>query len=200
MKELLENAGIFAWPLGIFSILALTIIVDRLIALRSGRIMPDRLVKDFIKGDLESTEADSRSAGGRILEFFRSANPDAEGIKAYARLEVARMERGMFILDIVIAAAPLMGLLGTVTGLVTVFENVSAETGLPDPSGFIEGVALALTTTILGLAVAIPALVGNSFLHRRIDVLATRLEVGVERLIDISNRRDEVSGTSSDHS
>ncbi|MGB0370408.1 MAG: MotA/TolQ/ExbB proton channel family protein [Opitutales bacterium] len=193
MKELLENAGIFAWPLGVCSILALTIIVDRLIALRSGKVMPEKLVQHFIKGDIENIDSDSKSAGGRVLEFFRSANPDAEGIKAYARLEVARMERGLFILDIVIAAAPLLGLLGTVTGLVTVFENVSAETGLPDPSGFIEGVALALTTTILGLAVAIPALVGNSYLHRRIDILAARLEVAVERLIDISNRRTQVS-------
>ena len=189
MKELLDNAGIFAWPLGVCSIFALAIIVDRLVALRSANVIPKKLVDHFVSGDLENIEADSRSAGGRILAFFRKANPDAEGIKAYARLEVARLERGMFILDIVIAAAPLLGLLGTVTGLVTVFENVSAETGLPDPSGFIEGVALALTTTILGLTVAIPALVGNSFLHRRIDILAARLEVGVERLIDISKSR-----------
>ena len=189
MKELLENAGIFAWPLGVCSILAVAIIVDRLFALRSSRVIPKALVDHFVSGDLENVDADSRSAGGRILTFFRKTNPDPEGIKAYARLEVARLERGMFILDIVIAAAPLLGLLGTVTGLVTVFENVSVETGLPDPSGFIEGVALALTTTILGLAVAIPALVGNSYLHRRIDILAARLEVGVERLIDISQRR-----------
>jgi biopolymer transport protein ExbB len=93
------------------------------------------------------------------------------------------MERGLFILEIVVSAAPLIGLLGTVTGLVTVFGQISPETGLPDPAAFVEGVSMALTTTILGLAIAIPALAFNSFLNRRVDTFEAQLEVGVERLI-----------------
>lgn len=86
-------------------------------------------------------------------------------------------------------AAPLIGLLGTVTGLVQSFSNFSEKTGMPDPQAFIQGVALALTTTILGLTIAIPALIGNAFLSRRVESLAARLNVGVERLIDLTERR-----------
>ncbi|MCH2156136.1 MAG: MotA/TolQ/ExbB proton channel family protein [Opitutales bacterium] len=191
MKELIENAGIFAWPLGLCSVLAIYIILERLLALRPGRIIQRNVVQHYIDGNLESIPSETLTVSGRIASFFRTNKPDAEGIKAYARLEVARMERGMFVLDVVIGAAPLLGLLGTVTGLVRVFENVNVDTGLPDPTGFVQGVALALTTTILGLSVAIPALIGNAFLHRRIDILSARLEVGVERLIDLANQREK---------
>lgn len=122
------------------------------------------------------------------MQFYLRNKPEAEQMKAFARLEVTRMERGLFILEIVVSAAPLLGLLGTVTGLIKVFANISIETGLPDPGAFIEGIALALTTTMLGLAIAIPALVANHFLVRRIDILAARLSVGVERLLDLGKK------------
>ncbi|MFW5883418.1 MAG: MotA/TolQ/ExbB proton channel family protein, partial [Verrucomicrobiota bacterium] len=184
----LEKAGLFVWPLAGLSLLAVFVIVERLLALRPGRIMPRSLVEQLIAGSIDRTGADLTTAGGRILAFFRRNNPDAEGLKAYAQLEITRMERGMFLLDIVIAAAPLLGLLGTVTGLVSVFSNFSPETGMPDPGAFIQGIGLALTTTILGLAIAIPALIGNAYLNRRVDNLAARVNVAVERLLDLHRR------------
>lgn len=189
MIKLLEGAGIFAYPLGLCSILAIFILVERFLALRQSRIIPKPMVDAFIAGDISDLEADKKTVGGRILDFYRSAKPDPEGLKAFAQLEVNGMERGLFILDIVVGAAPLIGLLGTVTGLVQSFSNFSEETGMPDPGAFIQGVALALTTTILGLTVAIPALVGNAFLSRRVESLAARLNVGVERLIDLTERQ-----------
>ncbi len=189
MIKLLEGAGIFAYPLGLCSVLAIFILVERALALRQSRVIPKAMVDAFISGNLADLEADTRTVGGRILDFYRNARPDPEGLKAFAQLEVNRMERGMFILDIVVGAAPLIGLLGTVTGLVQSFSNFSAETGMPDPGAFIQGVALALTTTILGLTVAIPALVGNAYLSRRVESLAASLNVGVERLIDLTERK-----------
>jgi biopolymer transport protein ExbB len=70
-----------------------------------------------------------------------------------------------------------------------VFASQVGEQGLIDKSAFIQGISLALTTTMVGLCIAIPALVGNSYLHRRIEMLAMRLEMGVERLIDLAKRR-----------
>ncbi len=182
MQELLQNAGIFAWPLGLCSLLATVIVIERFFALRRSRIIPGFYHYAFSAGSIPE-QGDQKSVAGRIIDYFHQGVLDAEQLKAYTRLQVTRMERGLFILEIVVSAAPLIGLLGTVTGLVTVFSQISPETGLPDPAAFVEGVSMALTTTILGLSIAIPALAFNSYLNRRVDTYEAQLEVGVERLI-----------------
>ena len=97
------------------------------------------------------------------------------------------MERGLVILEIVTGAAPLLGLLGTVTGLVQVFANMSFETGVPEQTAFISGVALALTTTMIGLSVAIPSLVAYNIYQRRIDTYTVQLDAMIERLLTLSS-------------
>jgi biopolymer transport protein ExbB len=113
-----------------------------------------------------------------------------EALKAFARLEVSRMERGLFLLEVVIGAAPLIGLLGTVTGLTQVFSGFSIESGLAEPVVFVQGIALALNTTILGLIIAIPSLLAHAYLLRRVESLAARISVGVECLSKQPPRRD----------
>lgn len=189
MRELIENAGIFAWPLGLCSLVASIIVIERLFALRSSRIMPQRYVEAFSEGHIPEA-GDPHSVAGKVITLFRAGGLDPEQLKAFTRLQVTRMERGLFILEIVVSAAPLLGLLGTVTGLVQVFSQISPETGLPDPAAFVEGVSLALTTTILGLSIAIPSLAFNSFLNRRVDTYEAQLEVGVERLVASLKARD----------
>lgn len=181
MYELFENAGIFAWPLSLCSVLAVFIIIERLIGLRRGRVIPNRYRDAFLAGTIPET-GDIRSVAGRIIHFYHDATADAEQLKAFSRLQLSRMERGLFILEVVVSAAPLLGLLGTVTGLVRVFSHITPETGVPDTGAFIEGVALALSTTVIGLAIAIPTLAFHSYLGRRIESYAAQLEVGVERL------------------
>lgn len=194
MISLIEGAGIFVYPLGLCSLFAVFIIVERLLALRQSRIMPRSMVNAFIMGDLSKLEPEEKTVGGRIYKFYKESKPDPEGLKAFAQLEVNRMERGLFILDIVVGAAPLLGLLGTVTGLVQAFGNFSEKTGMPEPGAFIQGVALALTTTIIGLTIAIPAMVGSAYLGRRVESLAAKLNVGVERLIDLTERGERKVG------
>ena len=190
MKDLIEACGVFIYPLGLCSVFALYIIIERLISLRTGRVIPVHIQNDIIeKNTLPPGEV--ASVAGRILLFHEQRHPDADQIKAFGKMEVIGMERGLFILDIVIAAAPLMGLLGTVTGLVRVFSQVSPETGVPEPQAFVTGVSLALATTVLGLAIAIPAIVFNSFINRRIETLASRLNVLVERVVTIDQKRQE---------
>jgi biopolymer transport protein ExbB len=186
---LIEGAGYFVYPLAVCSLLAFIIIVERMIALRKNVIIPDDLVDSFVKGDVLARKIDAGTVGGKIVQFYKDNDPDEEGLKAFARLQVNQMEKGLFILEIVIAAAPLLGLLGTVTGLVNVFSGFSETTGMPDPGAFVKGIALALSTTVLGLSIAIPALIGNAFLIRKVESLAARLEVGVERLIDLSKKK-----------
>lgn len=188
MAEWLASAGIFLWPLGLCSFLATFIILERTVALRSSRIIPTDYSRQMKRGEIPAS-GDSESVAGRILDAYHSGRFDAEQLKALVRLQVNQMERGLFVLEIVVSAAPLLGLLGTVTGLVKVFSQIQPETGLPDPTLFVEGVSMALTTTILGLGIAIPALAFNSWLNRRIDNYEAILEVGVERLIGTGSLR-----------
>ncbi|MFP4540195.1 MAG: MotA/TolQ/ExbB proton channel family protein, partial [Opitutales bacterium] len=169
------------------SVLASFIVVERLIALRTGRVLPRGMRDALVAGQIPEN-GEMGSVAGRIVAFFHDPTSDAEQLKAYARLQLSGMERGLFILDIVVAAAPLLGLLGTVTGLVEVFAQISPETGMPEMGAFREGVALALTTTMLGLAIAIPALAFNSYLGRRIEAYAAQLEVSVERLVNAKKK------------
>jgi biopolymer transport protein ExbB len=182
--DIFIHAGIFIYPLALCSLLAVFITFERLIALRPSRVMPARIVDAFIAGQVDGIDSDDRSVVGRIIHFYQSRQTDAESLKAYARLEISRMERGIFLLEFVIGAAPLIGLLGTVTGLTQVFSGFSAETGLPDPGIFITGIALALNTTILGLTIAIPALAAHAYLLRRVDSLAVRVGLGVQALVE----------------
>jgi len=190
MTSILQGAGWFLIPLGLCSIFAVFILAERLIALRSSKILPKAIVDSFVTGQVLELEGDDESVAGRILFFYQLNRPDPEALKAFASLETARLERGMFILDIVVGAAPLIGLLGTVTGLIDVFSGIDPESGLPDPTQFMQGIALALTTTMLGLSIAIPALVGNSYLNRRVDMLTANIFVGVERMIDLARTRE----------
>lgn len=191
MGNIFEGAGIFLYPLALCSILAVFIIVERLIALRSSKILPKDLVDKFVTGEVLDLDGDHNSVGGRILFFYQLNRPDPEALKAFASLETTRMERGMFILEIVVGAAPLLGLLGTVVGLIQVFGGINPESGMPDPTQFMTGIAMALTTTMLGLTIAIPALVGNSYLTRRVDMMTAQIFVGVERMIDLAKSKKD---------
>ena len=186
--DLLLNTGIFLYPLALCSMIAVYITVERLIALRNSSVMPQRMADAFVDGDLDKVEADPDSVTGRIICFYRDQQPDPEALNAFARLEVSRMERGLFLLEVVVGAAPLLGLLGTVTGLTKVFGNFFAESGLADPGAFIGGIALALNTTILGLVIAIPALAAHAYLLRRVELLAARIRVGVECLTELARK------------
>lgn len=190
--DLISGAGLFIYPLGLCSLVAVFIIVERLLALRSCKVMPPDLKQKFLTGDVLDEEGDVHSVVGRILFFYHLNKPDPDALKAFASLEKVRLERGMFLLETVIGAAPLIGLLGTVAGLITVFSGISPDASLPDPALFVRGIALALTTTMIGLSIAIPALVGFGYLSRRVDTHAAQIDVGVERLIDLARLRQSV--------
>ncbi|PWM29724.1 MAG: MotA/TolQ/ExbB proton channel family protein [Verrucomicrobia bacterium] len=187
MRFILEGAGAFIYPLAFCSFLALFIIIERLISLRDSKVIPRAVVDALVEGRIDALTPDLNTTAGRIIWFFKNSSPDAEALKAFVQLEITRLERGMFWLDIVISAAPLLGLLGTVAGLVTVFAG--PEDSLPSPEAISRGVGLALSTTVIGLSIAIPSIVGNSYINRRIEKLCARLNIGVERLIDLSRRR-----------
>lgn len=181
LGRVIREAGLLIYPLGLCSVVAVFIIVERLIALRRGVVIPDELAEAVIEGQKPMVE--KRSTLGRILTFAQRHTGDVEATKAYARLEVIKMERGISFLDTIYALAPLIGLIGTVTGLLGAFSVVDPETRMPDPVRFTESVGYALSATILGLCIALPALIGSTFLQRIVDKRSAQLDVLLERVL-----------------
>ena len=178
MQTLLQGAGIFIWPLTFCSLLAVFLIVERALALRASRVAPEAVLKAVLNGDLDQVgAADGESVAGRLVQRWKDG-ASGEVLKAWARNELIRLQRGLHLLDSIVAAAPLLGLLGTVTGLATLFP----EQGLPDSQTLTRGVGLALSTTMIGLCIAIPALIAANWLGRRLEILSSRLDVLVEAL------------------
>ena len=176
-----KGAGLLLYPLGLCSAAAVFIICERAYALRKGAVMPQDLVDAVIDG--RPLIGGKHTVLARIVEFAEQHKNDEGAVKAFARLEINRMERGIPYLDVIYAAAPLIGLTGTVTGLLQVFSQIAPDTGLPDPVQFTSGVALALSATVLGLCIAIPSLVGSGYLQRKIENYAARLDVLLERIL-----------------
>jgi biopolymer transport protein ExbB len=180
MIEIFKGAGLLIYPLGICSVTAVYIICERVYALRKNVVMPEDLVDAIVQNKAYS--GGRHSVLARILEFAEQHQHDEDAVKAFARLEINRMEQGIPYLDVIYAAAPLIGLSGTVTGLLQVFSQIDNDTGLPNPVAFTKGVALALSATVIGLSIAIPALVGGGYLQRKVENYAVRIDSLLERI------------------
>ena len=181
MFDVVKGAGVLIYPLALCSAGAVFIICERAYALRKAAVMPEDLVDAVVAG--RPLVGGKHTVLSRIVQFAEQHKNDEGAVKAFARLEINRMERGVAYLDVIYAAAPLIGLTGTVTGLLEVFSQISPDTGLPDPVKFTSGVALALSATVLGLTIAIPSLVGSGYLQRKIESYAAQLDVLLERIL-----------------
>ncbi|HTZ19569.1 MAG TPA: MotA/TolQ/ExbB proton channel family protein [Opitutaceae bacterium] len=188
--DIVQGAGPLFWPLLLCSLVMIFVICERSYALRQAAVMPPDLVDAVVTG--KPITGGRHSTLARIIEFAERHSEDPGAVKAFARLEVNRMERGIPYLDVIYAAAPMIGLTGTVWSLLRVFSAISSETGLPDPVKFTSGVALALSATLLGLCIAIPSLVGGGYLNRRVGNYAAQLDVLLERILARSRTKNAV--------
>jgi biopolymer transport protein ExbB len=189
--DIIEGAGLLIYPLGLCSLVAVFIIFERAYALRRTAIMPEYLVDGIISG--RPVAGGQSTVLSRIIAFSENHPGDGDAVKAFARLEVNHMLRGIAYLDVIYAAAPLLGLTATVWSLLGVFSAIPAETGQLDGAKFTAGVALALSGTFLGLCIAIVALLGGGILQRRVENYAARLDVLLERILTRSGVRDTAS-------
>ena len=183
-----EQLGIYAYPLGACLIISFFITLERLLSLRRGLTFPRKVEKALLSGEFPEKKWKQGSAAERIVHVAIHEKASEDTLRAYAKLEVSAMERGMFLLEVVVAGAPLIGLLGTVTGLVEVFSQMPTG-GTVDKSLFTQGISLALLTTMAGLAIALPTLLFNSYLQRIIEKRASALEWLTERIIEATDRK-----------
>jgi biopolymer transport protein ExbB len=191
------KGGVFMGVLLACSFVALMVILLRLIALRRHAVIPALIEKEINKinpGDepehLRHLIQDDSSALSRIVEVAVRPNGSTkqealELVQSRARQEIVRLESGLFILEIVVGIAPLLGLLGAVAGLVRVFGNIgSGAMSTSDLKGIASGIGQAFSTTIVGLAIAIPALVAYSYFSRRVERLAVEMEALMTDLLE----------------
>jgi len=176
------------WPLLVCSIAGVAIILERTWALQRRRIISPELAAAIERRPATPDQAEavrilSESDGtvlGRLVQsmFAHASLPKTENVEAMqalARQIVGRMERGLTTLSLIAELGPLLGLLGTVIGMVQLFEDV-AKKGLGEPAMISRGIYQALTATMTGLSIAIPALIAYMYLRRRIEVLVLELE------------------------
>jgi biopolymer transport protein ExbB len=169
------------------SVVAVAFIVERGLALRWGRVIPPAVEQavEFYNGaehlpQLQKVCRDNPSTAGRLL-LFSSQHldwPRAENaglIETRARHEVAQLERGLVVLEILIGIAPLLGLVGTIYGLIMLFGSMGGVAGV-DSAKFAEGISTALYATLLGLMVAIPALIAWSYYSKKVENLTVEME------------------------
>jgi biopolymer transport protein ExbB len=195
--DFFAKGGIFMGVLLACSFVAVIVILLRLIALRRGAVIPPLIEKEINKikpGDepehLRHLIQDDSSPLARIVEvavrpYNSTKQETVEVVQSRARQEIVRLESGLFILEIVVGIAPLLGLLGAVTGLVRVFGNIgTGAMATSDLKGIASGIGEALSTTIVGLSIAIPALVAFSYFSRRVERLAVEMESLMTELLE----------------
>ena len=171
----------------ITSVVGLTFIVERGFALRWRRVVPSD-----IEAAVESCQTPEdvpmlrrvcqqhNSPISRLLLLAAEHLdwPKAEAIDALqsrARQEVARLERGLVVLEIIVGIAPLLGLVGTILGMMTAFGNVG-QAGQIDPTELAKGISLILRATLLGLLIAIPSLIFWSYYTKKVESVAIEME------------------------
>lgn len=206
MLQLLREGDLFIWLLVVTSVIALAMMIERGLALRWGRIIPARLIdalQQFTQGGapeaLERATLQHESPLGRLLRLgLNNANRPREetrdAIETRARREVSRLERGVVVLEVIVGIAPLLGLVGTIHGLITLFGDLG-QMGLGESSVFARGIAIALNATLLGLLVAIPALVAWSYFTRKVETFAIEMESACSELLDHLYPQDAATGT-----
>jgi biopolymer transport protein ExbB len=176
MLELFHKGGPIMWPLLVLSIVALTVVLERFIFIARERLRrKSGVVEDILthveRGDLET----AAHAGAGVRDFVARALTYAlthreksfsEAMLRAANWELKLFNRGLTILDTTITLAPLLGLLGTVTGMIRSFGMLGgAELGAP--SAITGGIAEALIATAFGLGIAITALLPFNYLNAR---------------------------------
>ena len=195
MFEIVKSGGLLMIPILGCSVVAAAIIIERLWTLQQKRVLPDNLSRTVWKwvekkklNDKNIKALDESSPLGAILAAGlmnrdRDRAVMKERIEDTGRHVIHDLERFLNSLGTIAAITPLLGLLGTVIGMVKVFSAITAH-GVGDPSVLAQGISEALITTGAGLSVAIPALIGYRYLSSRVDGLVIQMEKEAMRLVD----------------
>lgn len=187
-------------PIIICSVMAAAIIIERLWALQPRRVLPKNLTRQVwewvSKNQLNHTHIQALQQGSPLGEILaaglvnrhRDREIIKESIEDAGRQVVHDLERFLNSLGTIAAISPLLGLLGTVIGMVKVFAAITTH-GVGDPTVLAGGISEALITTAAGLTVAIPSLIGYRYLSGKVDALAVQMEKEAITLVEALLRK-----------
>src|SRR6266699_598173 len=190
------RGGLFMWPLLICSIVSVTTMILRGIALREKNVMPlviqseiERLMPGGSAERLARIVQHDPSSLARIarvaLQHLRGPRSEnVEAVETRARHEMVRLEKGLIVLEVITGIAPLLGLIGAVSGLVHVFSHLGLSSGASDTRQIALGIAEALNATVFGLSIAVPTLIGFTYFSRKVEVMSVEMETLVVELIN----------------
>ncbi|MCP5052098.1 MAG: MotA/TolQ/ExbB proton channel family protein [bacterium] len=187
IMDFFDKGGFIIYPLVLCSIVGLAIVIERSLSLRRKKVIIPEIVNilDNIKGPADVSLALSicEKHQGPFANIVRVGlesrhlpkDDFKEALTDYGRQEVHHLERGLVVLETVAGIAPLLGLLGTVIGILKVF-NVISVLGMGQANAMAGGISEALITTVVGLSIGIPAVVGYNFLTNKAETLVLEIE------------------------
>lgn len=206
MWDFMQKGGPIMWPILLCSVVAFAIVIERLLRLRQEQIDTRSFMEQISKSlkrnkIMEALDLCDRTGGpiaailkAGILKHDRGRNEIREAIEDASIHEVPRLERNLPVLATVAHVAPLLGLLGTVTGLVAAFQVIESKaTALNpvNPGDLAGGIWEALLTTVFGLVVAIPTYVAYNYLVSRVDGFVLDMERSATDLLNILGEKRE---------
>ena len=197
MFSIIQAAGWPIWPLILCSIVALALVIERFSSLRAIRVAPPRLLDEVLSvssKSLPAPEVVNKLAANSVLGVVLASGLRAvigepriteEGLRiafeTAGRHAVHRLERYLNTLGTIASAAPLLGLLGTVIGMIEIFGSQSPTGG--NPEQLAHGISIALYNTAFGLIIAIPSLMFYRYFRGRVDEYAIELEQAADRMV-----------------
>lgn len=198
--QFLISGGIVMIPIGICSIIGLAIVVERIISLRRANIdtqefmatirqvLRQNRIQEAVQICDETDAPVARILKAGMLKANRSKQDIREAIEDAGLLEVPRLERYLSALATCANIAPLLGLLGTVQGMIKAFGQIQNLRGQVSPADLAEGIGNALITTAAGLCVAIPLLVFYNYFVTRVENTLVEVEISSSELVELLTR------------
>lgn len=199
MTDFILDGGPFMWPLLACSVLIITISVERLWFLQERLVNPNGLTnqivnlfnKDLISNKQSNEIAELSSLGFLLVSVIQYKDLPRQNLESKIEEKAIEvkflLERNLNMLGTIATISPLLGLLGTVVGMITAFTGLTETTGA-NPDLLAEGISQALITTAFGLFIAVPGLVLHKYFEHKVSFLLISLQVEVSRFIDVINR------------
>ena len=196
--EFFHGGGFFMIPLLACSIISVAVAIVCSLGLRRHLVVPEELEKEIERlAPNDTPDAVVRlsryvrndpSTLGRIAQvglsnLHQPKDENQNAVQTVARHEVGQLENGLHLLEIIIGIAPLLGLLGAVSGLVQVFGAFGGSANQSDPHVIAKGISEALSTTVVGIGIAIPTLIAHGLLSKKVEKLASDMELLISGLL-----------------
>ena len=195
MWEIVEAGGLMMWPIILCSVIAVAIILERAWTLQEKRVLPRDMmqkvwqlvetqqINDKVIAALQQSSPLGQVLAAGLASRHRSRDIMMERLEDTGRHVVHELERFLNTLGTIAGISPLLGLLGTVTGIIKAFNAIQAG-AMGDPKMLSGGIAQALVTTAAGLVVAIPSLIAYRFLRGKVERIVVEMEKDAIRLAD----------------